>query len=392
VTSFTQSAKAPAPYCSRGSEQQYSDSNIVNIGNGHRDLAHRLKQRCPSGPSTDAHLCSAAAPFVIVTPVARCAFLCAAALTLGSCTGDIHLSFLNPQGPVASIQRTHFLEMVALLAIFVALPIFVLIPWFAWRYRYGAKSSRYTPKWAFSGILEVAAWSGPVVIVALLAVLVWRSTHALDPYKPLTSDTPALRVLVIGYDWKWLFIYPDQGVASIGVLPLPAGRPVAMQLTSATVMQSLQIPALGSQIYAMGGMVTQLHLQADKPGRFMGENTMYNGDGFHEQRFTAVAMTPDAFDDWVKLTRAHGMALDASTLKLISKPTTRAQLTAGLGQSPASDGGIYFNHATSDIFSNVVRATMDGTVADPQTTEHAATSTAVNVVGNSTPPSTEQKP
>jgi cytochrome o ubiquinol oxidase subunit 2 len=366
--------------------------HIVNIGNGHRGLAHQPKPGYPSEPSTDAHLRGTAAPFVKVTAVARCVLLCAAALTLSSCAGETHLSFLNPQGPVASIQRTHFLEMVALLAIFVALPIFVLIPWFAWRYRYGAKSSRYTPKWAFSGTLEVAAWSGPAVIVALLAVLVWCSTHALDPYKPLASGTPALRVLVIGYDWKWLFIYPDQGVASIGVLPLPTGQPVAMQLTSATVMQSLQIPALGSQIYAMGGMVTQLHLQADKPGRFMGENTMYNGDGFHQQRFTAVAMTPDAFNDWVKQIQARGMPLDANTLKLISEPTTRAQLTAALGQSQADDGGIYFNHATSDVFSSVVRATMDGTVADPQTTGHAATSTAVHVFGNATLTSAEQKP
>jgi cytochrome o ubiquinol oxidase subunit II len=327
-----------------------------------------------------------------VTAVARCVFLFAAVLTLSSCAGDIHLSFLKPQGPVASIQRTHFLEMVALLAIFVALPIFVLIPWFAWRYRYGAKSSRYTPKWAFSRTLEVAAWSGPAVIVALLAVLVWRSTHALDPYKPLASRTPELRVLVIGYDWKWLFIYPDQGVASIGVLPLPAGQPVAMQLTSATVMQSLQIPALGSQIYAMGGMVTQLHLLADKPGRFLGENTMYNGDGFHQQRFTAVAMTPDAFNDWVEQTRARGVPLDASTLKLISERTTSAQLTVALGRIQTSDGGIYFNHATSDVFSSVVKATMDGTVVGPQAIGHATRSTAVHVVGNAPPPSAEKKP
>lgn len=327
-----------------------------------------------------------------VAAVVRYVFPYGSLFTLGSCTGNIHLSFLDPQGPIASIQRTHFLEMVALLAIFVALPIFVLLPWFAWRYRYGAKSSRYTPKWAFSKILEVAAWSGPAVIVALLAVLVWRSTHALDPYEPLASGTPTLRVQVIGYDWKWLFIFPDQGVATIGVLPLPVGRPVAMQLTSATVMQSLQIPALGSQIYAMGGMVTQLHLQADKPGRFLGENTMYNGDGFHQQRFAAVAMTPDAFNEWVEHTRARGTTLDASTLKLISKSTTRAQLAAALGQSPASDGGIYFSHATSNVFANVVKATMEGTVTDLQPTGHAATSSAMDALGSSATPSTEQKP
>lgn len=385
-------AKVPAPCCSRGREQGHPDSDIVNIGNGHRGLENQLKRECPSEALADAHLRAATPLFVNVRSAPCCIFRCAAVLTLSACASDTHLSFLNPQGPVASIQHTHFLEMVALLAIFVALPIFVLIPWFAWRYRYDAKSSRYTPKWAFSRILEVAAWSGPAVIVALLAVLVWRSTHALDPYKPLASGTPALRVQVIGYDWKWLFIYPDQGVASIGVLPLPAGQPVAMQLTSATVMQSLQIPALGGQIYAMGGMVTQLHLQADKPGRFMGENTMYNGDGFHQQRFTAVAMTPDAFNDWVKQIQARGVPLDASTLKLISEPTTRAQLAAALGESQAGDGGIYFNHATSDVFSSVVRATMDGTVTAPQTTGHVATSTAVHVVGNATPPSTEQKP
>ena len=364
----------------------------MNIGNHHRGLAHQVKQRCPNEPSIDAHRRAAATPFGKVMAVAHCVFLLTTVLTLSSCAGDTHLSFLDPQGPVASMQRTHFLAMAAVLAIFVALPIFVLIPWFAWRYCYGAKSSRYTPRWASSRTLEIAAWSGPAVIVALLAVLVWSGTHALDPYKPLASDAPALRVLVIGYDWKWLFIYPDQGVASIGVLPLPAGQPVAMQLTSAAAMQSLQIPALGSQIYAMGGMVTQLHLQADRPGRFMGENTMYNGDGFHQQRFTAVAMTPDAFKDWVKQTQARGMPLDANVLKLISDRTTRAQLTAALGQSRASDGGIYFNHATSDVFSNVVMETMNGAAAEPQTTGHVAPSTAAHVVGNATSPSAEQKP
>lgn len=278
---------------------------------------------------------------------------------LASCTGAIHFSFLDPQGSVAATQRTHFVEMVVLLAVFVALPIFILIPWLAWRYRYGATSSRYSPKWGYSNLLEIAAWSGPAVIAVFLATLVWRSTHALDPYRPIVSDKSPLRVLVIGYDWKWLLIYPDQGVASIGVLALPVGRPVAMQLTSATVMQSLLIPALGGQIYAMGGMVTQLHLQADRPGRFMGENTMYNGDGFHQQRFIAVAMASDAFNDWVTLSRTDGMPLDSNTLKTISARTTHAQLMKALGRNPG-DVSVSFNHATQDIFSSVVLTTMSG--------------------------------
>ncbi|WP_176343090.1 cytochrome ubiquinol oxidase subunit II [Paraburkholderia bryophila] len=312
-------------------------------------------------------------------------------LALSACAGNSHLSFLSPQGPVAATQRAHFVEMVSLLAIFVALPIFLLVPWIAWRYRYGAKSSRYAPRWGYSNVLEIAAWSGPVVIVVLLAVLVWRSTHALDPYRPIVSNAPPLRVLVIGYDWKWLFIYPDQGVASIGLLPLPVGRPVAMQLTSATVMQSLQIPALGGQIYAMGGMVTQLHLQADAPGRFMGENTMYNGDGFHQQRFTAVAMTPEAFDDWVKHSRSDGLTLDARTLKLIAQRTTPAQLMKALGQN-AGVGNISFSRATYDIFSRIVMATMAGTTPSFKSDSGLPESPTKPVVDHASLSPAEQKP
>ncbi|MGI4982833.1 MAG: ubiquinol oxidase subunit II [Janthinobacterium lividum] len=291
----------------------------------------------------------------------------AAALMLSACAGDSHLSFLDPQGPIAALQRKHFIEMVALLAIFVALPIFILIPWLALRYRYGAKTARYTPKWGGSRFIEIAAWAGPIVIVAFLALLVWRSTPLLDPYRPLPSSRAPLRLQVIGYDWKWLFIYPDQGVASMGVLALPAGRPVSIEITSATVMQSLYIPALGSQIYAMGGMVSRLHLQADAPGRFMGENTMYNGDGFHQEKFTAVAMTPQAFDEWVRHAQSGGIPLDAQALGLISRPTTFTQLETALNQNTSSEGSLYFRNASPDVFSKVVMATMSGAGGQPGT-------------------------
>ena len=288
--------------------------------------------------------------------------MCVAALLLAGCSGDTHLSFLDPQGPVAAAQRWHFFEALAVLVVFVAIPVFVLTAWFLWRYRYGTTASRYTPKWNYSALLEIACWAGPVVIVVLLAIIVWRDTQALDPYKPLASDQPALRVQVIGYDWKWLFIYPDLGIASIGMLALPAGRPVAMQLTSATVMQSLHIPALGSQIYAMGGMVSQLHLQADRPGRSLGENNMYNGNGFHQQRFTAVAMTPEKFNAWASEVRSNGIALNEKSLKVISQRSTRAELISALSQPGAPDGNVYFSGATGALFPAVVKATMDGTL------------------------------
>ncbi|MBC7573609.1 MAG: cytochrome ubiquinol oxidase subunit II [Herminiimonas sp.] len=297
---------------------------------------------------------------------ASASLACLGAAMSAGCSGDTHLSFFDPQGPVAAAQRWHFIEAMAVLVVFVAIPVFVLTAWFLWRYRYGATASRYTPKWNYSRLLEVACWTGPVVIVVLLAIIVWRATHALDPYKPLASDQPALRVQVIGYDWKWLFIYPDQGIASIGVLALPAGRPIAMQLTSATVMQSLHIPALGSQIYAMGGMVTQLHLQADQPGLSLGENNMYNGTGFHQQRFTALAMRPDEFDTWVKQVRSNGVALNEPSLKAVSQRSTRAELIAALSLSGSTDGNVYFNGVGPALFPAVVKATMDGTmVASP---------------------------
>ena len=308
---------------------------------------------------------------------------------LSSCSSS-HLSFLDPQGPVADMQRLHFFEVLGLLAIFVALPVFLVTPWFAWRYRYGA-SPRYTPKWSFYGPLDIACWAGPMVIVALLGSLLWGSTHALDPYKGLASGQPALRVEVIGYDWKWLFIYPDEGIASIGELAFPAGRPVAMQLTSATVMQSLLIPALGSQIYAMGGMVTQLHLEAEKPGRFMGENTMYNGSGFSEEKFTAVAMTPGEFKAWVRNVRARGVPMNPATLNAISKRTTRAQLIAAVGNARSSDGNVYVRGVTTALFPAVIAATRDGTAVEPAAIGDKGAA-AVSAARKSAEPMTEKSP
>ncbi|MGH8321887.1 MAG: cytochrome ubiquinol oxidase subunit II [Gammaproteobacteria bacterium] len=281
---------------------------------------------------------------------------------LGACSTATHLSFLDPQGPIAAAQSWHFYWVLGIMAVLVAGPIFLLLPFFAWRYRYGNKSARYTPKWKFSRLLEIMSWSGPIVIVAVLAFFVWRDSHRLDPYKPLASDQAPLRVQVIGYDWKWLFIYPDQGIASIGMLALPVGRPVTMHLTSATVMQSFFIPALGSQIYAMGGMVTQLNLQATRPGRSLGENTMYNGNGFHQEQFAAVAMSPAQFKTWVSEVRANGIPFNAQTLRIISQRATRSDLIAALPSDKSMDGNVYFSGVTPALFPAIVRATKDGTL------------------------------
>ena len=285
---------------------------------------------------------------------------CVMLLMLSACSGRIHLSFLDPQGPVADAQRWHFYWVLGILAVFVAGPIFLLLPLFVWRYRYGNKAARYMPRWAASRALEIMSWAGPIVIVIVLAVFVWRDAHELDPYKPLASDQAPLQIQVIGYDWKWLFIYPDQGIASLGMLALPTGRPVTLHLTSATVMQSFFIPALGSQIYAMGGMVTQLNLQASRPGMSLGENTMYNGDGFHQQKFTAMALTSTDFENWVNKVRATAMPLDAQRLALIAQRSTLSDLNAALLGVSSVDGSVTFSEVSRSLFPAVVMATMDG--------------------------------
>ena len=302
---------------------------------------------------------------------------------LAACTGDTHLSFLNPQGPVADAQRWHFYWVLAIMAVLVAGPIFLLLPFFVWRYRYGRKKPAYTPKWEYSRFLEIMSWSGPIVIVIVLAFFVWRDTHKLDPYRSLASDQAPLRVEVIGYDWKWLFIYPDQGIASIGTLALPTGRPVSLHITSATVMQSFFIPSLGSQIYAMGGMVSQLNLEASRPGKSLGENTMYNGDGFHQQKFTALAMSPEDFRAWVGKVQATGLPLDAQNLKLIAQRSTRTDLIAALPGARSMDGNVYFTDASKALFPAVIKATMDGNPTPPESAfdrEHTATQDTEDVV------------
>jgi cytochrome o ubiquinol oxidase subunit 2 len=300
-----------------------------------------------------------------------------AAFALAGCTHGTHLSFLDPQGPIAEAQRWHFYEVLGVMAILVAGPIFLLLPLFVWRYRYGNTRAKYTPRWNYSRLLEIFSWGGPIIIVAILACFVWRDTHRLDPYRRLASEQAPLRVQVIGYDWKWLFIYPDQGIATVGTLAMPVGRPVSLQLTSATVMQSFFVPALGSQIYAMGGMVTRLNLQAGRPGISLGENTMYSGDGFHQQKFSARAMSPADFNAWVQHVRASGIPLDAKALDIVSQRSTRSELIAALPDAQTMGGDVYFTAVGKTLFPAVVMATMDGkpelpasVFADAASTEH----------------------
>ena len=261
-----------------------------------------------------------------------------------------HLSFLAPQGPIAAAQRDHFWLVIAITLV-VVLPVFVLTPVIVWRYRYGGRAT-YRPRWSFSRRLEYVIWGIPFLIVGILAVFLWRQTYALDPYNPLPADTEPLHVQVVGYDWKWLFIYPDQHIATVDELVFPDDRPLALELTSDTVMQSFFIPSLGSQVYAMNGMVTRLHLAADGPGRFRGENSQYNGKGFHTQRFTARAVSDAAFSDFVARVRRQGRALDRPTYQILDGRNTVPELARALDGT--GDDALRFSAIPDGLFSAIV--------------------------------------
>ncbi|MEI9930172.1 MAG: ubiquinol oxidase subunit II [Rhizomicrobium sp.] len=244
--------------------------------------------------------------------------LLAASLAL-SATG-CKQGILDPQGPIASDERTLLFNSVAIM-LTVAVPVIVATLAVAWWYRSTNRHARYRPTWVYSGKIEIVIWSIPAMIILLLGGIAWIGSHDLDPAKPIASARPALRVQVVALDWKWLFIYPQQGVASVNRLVVPAGTPVSLELTSATVMNSFFIPQLGSQIYTMAGMATQLNLLAERAGRYPGLSAQFSGDGFSGMRFSADAVSTSQFAAWVSAARGGGLTLDDAHYAELSKPS-----------------------------------------------------------------------
>ena len=245
-------------------------------------------------------------------------------LFLLSGCGALKLGVMNHAGPIAASQWRLY-EIVGIVLVFVAGPVLLLTPLIAWHYRLSNKHSAFRPKWDFSWSLEGFIWIPPTAIVIGLGFLLWRYTHTLDPYRPIASDQPALEVQAVGFDWKWLFIYPDERIATIDLLVVPVGRPVHISLTSGTVMQSFMIPQLAGQIYAMAGMTTQLNLAASRPGVYRGENTQFNGTGFQNEKFNAVALPPADYERWVAQAQASGHPLDAAAYAGLFKKSSPPQ-------------------------------------------------------------------
>jgi cytochrome o ubiquinol oxidase subunit 2 len=219
---------------------------------------------------------------------------------------------LDPQGPVGAAENKILIDsLIIMLAIVI--PTILATVGFAWWFRASNTRARHLPDWAYSGRIELVTWSIPVLVVLFLGGLSWTGSHDLDPAKPLASDTKPVQVQVVSLDWKWLFIYPDQHIASVNQLVIPAGTPVHFALTSASVMNAFFIPQLGSMIYTMNGMATQLNLQADHEGTYHGLSSHYSGDGFSDMYFDVRAVSAGDFQQWVTKAQANGPALDGQS-------------------------------------------------------------------------------
>jgi cytochrome o ubiquinol oxidase subunit 2 len=235
---------------------------------------------------------------------------------------------MSPSGDIALQQRNLIITSLLLMLIIIV-PVIVLTLLFAWRYRASNKAAAYDPEWNHSTMLELLIWSAPLLIIIALGALTWVSAHKLDPYRPLDRlsaghPVPAgvkpLVVDVVALDWKWLFIYPEQGIATVNELAAPVDRPIQFKITASTVMNSFFIPALAGQIYAMPGMETTLQAVINKPGEFEGLSANYSGAGFSGMHFKFHGMSDDAFAQWVQQAKS-GARLDRTEYLQLAQPS-----------------------------------------------------------------------
>jgi len=251
-----------------------------------------------------------------------------------------NMGIFNPKGIIAESEMKLIMTAIGLMLI-VVIPVFIMLATFAWRYRAGNTKAKYTPDWHENKILEIIWWGVPAVIITILATITWTSSHTLDPFKPLDSSVKPVTVQAVALDWKWLFIYPEQNIASVNLVEFPVGTPVNFQITADAPMNSFWIPQLAGQIYAMAGMDTKLHLMADEKGDYAGMSSNYSGFGFSGMKFTARATTQEEFDQWVKTVRQSPVSLSAEEYAELAKKSR---------ENPVS----YYSSVADDLYGDII--------------------------------------
>jgi len=260
---------------------------------------------------------------------------------LGGCSWIL----FNPKGSVGVAQRDLIITCIALM-LFVVIPAIMLTFVFAWKFRAGNHKAKYTPDWAHSTRIEAVVWGIPLVIIVALATIVWRSTHDLDPYKPLKVGGEPVNVEVIATDWKWVFIYPDLGIATVNELVFPDNRQVAFSITSNSTMNTFFIPQLGGQVYAMAGMRTKLHLIANEQGDYRGLSGNFSGPGFSDMHFVAHAKSEKEFNRWIAQVRTSPMSLDYTAFLKVARPSQ-------------ANGVVHFSQVEPGLFKKVIDQFVD---------------------------------
>lgn len=279
--------------------------------------------------------------FAKLKPLLLTAFSFVLPLFLSACKFTI----LDPKGRIAADEKYIMLVSV-LVMLLVVVPVILLTFAFAWRYRASNVKAKYQPNWEHSTTLELIWWTIPCLIIAFLGAVTWISSHKLDPYRPLAANTKqVITIQAVALEWKWLFIYPEQNIASVNFVHVPVGVPVRFIITSEGPMNSLQVPQLGGQIYAMAGMQTKLHLIADAAGDYQGISANFSGNGFSDMKFTMHAGTQAEFDQWVKAVKKAPEKLTMTTYKRLAQASVNKEVK-------------YYSSAHKDLFETVVMKSM----------------------------------
>lgn len=254
------------------------------------------------------------------------------------------IAVLNPKGSIGHSEQ-RLIITATLLMLIVVIPVFILTFFIAWRYREGNKNATYMPDWDHDFKLEFTWWALPGLIILILSVITWRSSHQLDPFRPIASSKPPITIQVVALQWKWLFIYPAQNIATVNYVQFPAATPINFEITSDAPMNSFWIPSLGGQVYAMAGMRTSMHLMADGTGSYDGVSANLSGRGFAGMKFLATSSTSDEFSSWVASVRHEPKVLNQDTYDQLSKPTEN---------NPVS----YYSSQDANLYDNIINKFM----------------------------------
>ncbi|OHA79392.1 MAG: ubiquinol oxidase subunit II [Candidatus Yonathbacteria bacterium RIFCSPHIGHO2_01_FULL_44_41] len=269
-----------------------------------------------------------------------------------------NMGVFNPKGIMALAER-NLIITATLLMLIVVIPVFILLAVFAWRYRASNTKAKYTPDWQSNKALEIIWWTIPTIIIITLGTITWKSSHDLDPFKPLLSNVQPITIQVVALDWKWLFIYPEQNIATVNFVQFPKYTPVNFRITADAPMNSFWIPQLAGQIYAMAGMDTKLHIMAIGEGEYAGLSANYSGAGFSGMKFVAKASSQEEFDQWVQQVRQS-----PNTLSLYEYNK--------LAEKSKNNVVAYYSSAEDGLYGKIIMKFMAPTKASPSLSEPTA--------------------